>query len=162
VFVLSEFTWPPFVSPGSARTPKIRYTRSGSITDSPASPPNAQHHHLLRRHRQRDFREHFQCAEALSLPAQDGEAAAAGVPAEMPARQFVKFYRVRQVVWPSTSGTVPSVRSSRRPRSHRSHARRTHGRPGIHGSHRNPGEQRRLAARRCRRFPYRRDGTWRD
>ena len=32
---------------------------------------HAQHRHLLRRHRQRDFREHFQCAEAPSLPAQD-------------------------------------------------------------------------------------------
>src|SRR5438270_3511867 len=89
---------------------------------------HAKHHHLLRRHRQRDFREHLQCAEALSLPAKDGEDAAAktarladggaagpfqdcqilpisdaekiaDLRAEMPARQFVKFYRSSARWW---------------------------------------------------------------
>jgi hypothetical protein len=90
---------------------------------------HAQRHHLLRRHRQRDFREHFQCAEALSLPAQDGEDAAArtagladggaagrfpdfakhcrsatwkiiaDLRAGMPARQFVKSYRSSARSW---------------------------------------------------------------
>ena len=61
----------------------------------------------------------------------------------------------------STSGTVPSERSSRRnPHSHCSHAKL-----GSHGNHGTPNlgeQQRRLASCRYQRFPYRRDRTWRD
>ena len=54
----------------SSKIPKIALC---SLQVASGEHHHAQHHHLLRRHRQRDFREHFQCAEALSLPAQDGE-----------------------------------------------------------------------------------------
>jgi hypothetical protein len=48
---------------------------------------------------------------------------------------------------PSRCGIVPSVRSSRRnPRSHHSHARRSHGNLGNHRSLGNREQQQRLAA----------------
>jgi hypothetical protein len=62
--------------------------------------------------------------------------------------------RTALVVELSKCGTVPSVRSSRPPRSHRSHALRNHGNHGNLGS-RAPTR----LARRCQRFPYRRDRT---
>ena len=40
-----------------------------------------------------NFREHFQCAGALSLPGRRRRRSHGRVRAEMPARQFVKFYR---------------------------------------------------------------------
>jgi hypothetical protein len=62
-----------------------------------------------------------------------------------------------QVVELSTSGTVPTVHSSRRnPRSRRIHAKlRSHGKRDNLDNH---GSQPRPVARRPERFPYRRDG----
>jgi hypothetical protein len=108
-------------------------------------------------------RDLFRICQTLPISDAEKNRRPAGGDARTAVRQVLSF--IRQVVEPSICGTVPSVRSSRRPRSQRSHVQRshvqrTHGSPG---NHRNPGEQqRRLAARRCQRFPYRRDRTWRD
>jgi hypothetical protein len=46
-------------------------------------------------------------------------------------------------------------------RSHHRHSPHRHG-PRSHGNLGSHGIRDRLAARRCHRFPYRKDGTWRD
>ena len=46
-------------------------------------------------------------------------------------------------------------------RSHHRHSPHRHG-PRSHGNLGSHGIRDRLAARRCQRFPYRKDGTWRD
>ncbi len=63
---------PVVMGPGSALAGRS-LVRDDSVSGGRASRRTAQHRHPLRRHRQRDQREHLQCAEALSLPAQDAE-----------------------------------------------------------------------------------------
>src|SRR6516162_9714741 len=48
---------------------KSVYARRGSIT----RPNDEEHHHLLRRDRERDQREHFEHSEAVSLHAEDAQ-----------------------------------------------------------------------------------------
>jgi hypothetical protein len=108
-------------------------------------------------------RDLFRICQTLPINDTENNRQPAGRDARPTVRQVVSF--IRQVAEPSTIGNGPSVRSSRRiPRSHRSHARRSHGNRGSHGNRHNPGGQqrRRAAASRRERFPYRRDGTWRD
>src|SRR5205085_4609066 len=110
----------PLGSVRIGQVPKKHAILAKVASPIPPRVPHAQHH-LLRRQRRRNLREHLQCAEALSLLAQDGEDAAAktaglaeggaagpfqdcqtlpisdaekkaDLRAEMPAWQLVKFY----------------------------------------------------------------------